>query len=157
MHAAFAFRMFAIGMAAAFLGGFIAVQLAMLFTEGFWIMLEEPFAIFGAIFIGLFGSILTVVVATLPAALFGGLLWGLRIHHRGIWAGAGAATGTGCYLVVLAGLFPSLAEYGEIFSTPQAASMIPAFAIGGAVAALFFRYLAELFAPHDQETVGAVA
>jgi uncharacterized membrane-anchored protein YitT (DUF2179 family) len=147
-----AFQLALIALATAFVSGFVAVPLVILSKEGPSILMafvEAPFAIFGLLFLGLFGAIYSVIVAALPVMLIGSLLYGLRIRDRRIWAGVGAVAGAGCYLA--ARLLPTgVGHLVRDLSAPTPLLLVPAFAVAGTVAALFFRFLVDLFAGFDQ-------
>jgi len=110
------------GTVAAFLGSFIAAVLATAFLLGpLWLFALGPF-------VGAVGMLAGFKLALLPAILFGGLLWSLRIEEKLIWGVTGA---------VVALILQTFV--GAMVVVPGWLAITGAFTTAGIVAALTFR------------------
>jgi hypothetical protein len=129
------------GAIAALTGGFLTGLLLSVLTGG-------PLALVPAgLLLGLFGAAYGLKVALLPAALLGGLLWGLGIGNKLVWVGTGMLGGMLCYALVA--LFPQWVLGGGMglgADWPPFAAALP---LAGAPAALMFRLLMETITAFD--------
>ena len=130
------------GALAALTGGFVTGLLLALFTGG-------PLALVPAgLLLGLFGAAYGLIVAILPAALLGGLLWWRGFTSKLVWASTGVMGGFICYAFVA--IFPEwLLGQGMGLGRdwPLFAAALP---LAGAPTALVFRLLMETVTAFDE-------
>ncbi len=99
-----------------------------------------PAGLLSGLILGMYGAGYGLLVATIPAFLFGALLWLFQVRPRHVWATVGALAGLVCYGVafLLPGNIGEAASF--LFSDIPIQSAL-AFAIAGALAAMIFRVL----------------
>ena len=118
-------------------GVITAIAASLLLGMTFALLTEGPARLLDGLGLGARVIWLGLAVATLPAILFGGLLWLRGVRRAAVWAGAGVLGGLVCLGIAYVG--PG--DIGMI--TPLALKHYPlafsaAFAISGALAALTF-------------------
>jgi hypothetical protein len=124
-------------------GVLTAIAASLLLGMTFALLTEGPGALLGGLRLGVSVVWFGLFLATLPAILFGGLLWFRGVRRAIVWAGMGMLAGFVC--LGLAYIGPG--DIGQITAhvlRRQPLQFSLAFAITGALAALTFLALMRL-------------
>ena len=142
MRFRFLFYLLVSGLFAGFAGGFLAAWLVALLGLGMLALLPPAWLI------GFFGGVTGLKLATLPAAVLGGLLWRYRVRRKWAWAGTGALAGL--ILFALVALFPKVDDMaGDFLAGPEGLKFLFIGLPAGAFAALVFRVVMDSLTAFD--------